>query len=85
LGRPCPWCCTGALARRRTICGAAISLGVNKVNVATDLVKPVRDTLLSRWQAGDNAWMPQSMAIAMQSVSEAVAKWNTPDGAEGRA
>jgi len=63
----------------------AISLGVAKVNVATDLIAGVRESLLAQWQAGRNLWTPMALAEAMQSVAIAVERWIGLLGSGGRA
>lgn len=63
----------------------AIALGIAKVNVATALVKPMRETLMKQWQAGERPWVPEAMGAAMKVVREAIAEWIVRTGAEGRA
>lgn len=63
----------------------AISLGIAKVNVATDLVAAVRDSLLRQWQAGRNPWIPSAQAEAMAAMAEVVAGWFRRTDAAGRA
>lgn len=62
----------------------AISLGVAKVNVATDLVATVRESLLAQWQAGQHPWIPQAMEVATEAMAAVVERWITRTGAEGR-
>jgi len=62
----------------------AISLGIAKVNVATALVKPMRESLMKQWQEGARLWVPEAMAEAMKPVREAIAEWIVRTGAEGR-
>lgn len=63
----------------------AISLGMVKINVATDLVTPWRETLLTQWNAGRNMWAPLAMADARKAMLPAIEKWIRLTGAEGRA
>jgi ketose-bisphosphate aldolase len=63
----------------------AISLGIAKVNVATDLVTTVRTSLQGQWQAGRNPWIPDAQAEAMAEMAEVVARWLHRTGAAGRA
>jgi ketose-bisphosphate aldolase len=63
----------------------AISLGVAKVNVATELAAAVRGSLLEQWQAGRNLWVPLACAEAMKSLASVVEKWIGWTGAAGRA
>lgn len=62
----------------------ALSLGIAKVNVATALVKPLRESLTNQWQTGQNPWVPLAMSQAMRGVRDAVAEWIVRVGAEGR-
>ncbi|MBD3240523.1 MAG: ketose-bisphosphate aldolase [Chitinivibrionales bacterium] len=63
----------------------AIGLGIAKVNVATALVKPLRESLMRQWQAGERLWIPEAVGEAMKPVREAVAEWIVRVGAEGKA
>jgi len=63
----------------------AISLGIAKVNVATDLVAAVRKSLMRQWQDESNLWIPQAMEVATEAMAEVVAHWIRRTGAAGRA
>ena len=63
----------------------AISLGVAKVNVATDLVTAVRSSLMDQWQAGRNRWVPAAEPAAMDALSRVVEVWIRRLGAAERA
>jgi tagatose 1,6-diphosphate aldolase GatY/KbaY len=63
----------------------AISLGIAKVNVATELITAVRQSLQQQWQAGENRWVPVAQAAAMQAMALVVEKWIRRCGATGRA
>jgi fructose-bisphosphate aldolase class II len=63
----------------------AISLGIAKVNVATDLVTAVRESLLVQCQSGSKLWLPQAQAVAMQALAAVVEKWVHRTGAAGKA
>lgn len=63
----------------------AIALGIAKVNVATDLVRAVRGSLLEQWQAGENPWIPQAQEVAMRAMAVEVERWIRRTGAAGRA
>jgi ketose-bisphosphate aldolase len=63
----------------------AISLGVAKINVATELVNTVRESLMSQWQNGQNRWTPTALATATQAAAPVVEKWIRSTGAAGRA
>lgn len=62
----------------------AISLGIAKVNVATELVSAVRQSLSTQWQSGENLWTPGAMAQSMKAMAPVVEKWIRSTGAAGR-
>lgn len=62
-----------------------ISLGIAKVNVATELVTALRGSLLEQWQNGRNLWIPTAQAEAMTAMVPVVEKWIRCTGAAGRA
>jgi fructose/tagatose bisphosphate aldolase len=63
----------------------AISLGIAKVNVATELISAVRQSLLEQWGTGKNLWTPIAQAAAMQAMAQVVEKWFHLTSAAGRA
>ncbi len=63
----------------------AISLGMTKVNVATDLVRAVWDTLDAQKKTGRNLWLPIALEEAMRNVAQQVERWLRATGAAGRA
>ena len=63
----------------------AISLGIAKVNVATDLVSPVRESLLAQWKERADLWTPLALGKAVKTIAPAVEKWILKTGADGRA
>jgi len=63
----------------------AISLGIAKVNVATEAIAAVRQSLLEQWSAGENLWTPIAQAVAMQAMAKVVEKWLHMTQAAGRA
>lgn len=62
----------------------AISLGIAKVNVASDLIAAVRESLKTQWNAGRNAWLPLAQAEAIQAMAAVVESWIRRTGAAGR-
>lgn len=62
----------------------AISLGIAKINVATELISSVRESLRSQWGAGRNLWLPLAQAEAMKAMEPVVRKWIVLTGAERR-
>ena len=63
----------------------AISLGIAKVNVASELVAAIRKSLLEQWGAGKNQWVPIAQAAAIEAMAPVVEKWLRLTGAAGRA
>jgi ketose-bisphosphate aldolase len=62
----------------------AISLGITKVNVATELVTAYRESLREQWAAGRNLWAPVALIEATQAVAPVVARWTQMLGAAGQ-
>lgn len=62
----------------------AISLGIAKVNIATELVHAVRESLMELWQDGKSLWMPVGLEHAMNALAGVVEKWIRLTGAAGR-
>lgn len=63
----------------------AISLGIAKVNVASELVNSVRNSLTEQWKSGPNTWLPLTIGPAMKAMSGVVKKWLLKTGAAGKA
>ena len=63
----------------------AISLGIAKVNVATESITAVRESLRRQWEAGRNLWTPMAMAEAARQMGPIVEKWIRRTGAAGQA
>lgn len=62
----------------------AIALGITKVNVATDLVAAVRESLRTQWQQGRNLWTPVAQAEAVRAMEPAIERWIMRTGAQGK-
>ncbi len=62
----------------------AISLGMAKINVASELNAAVRESLMSDWSAGERQWVPSGMAHAMEAHGALVEKWFRITGAAGK-
>ena len=62
----------------------AISLGISKVNVATELVQAFKKSLLSQWNTEPVPWMPVSIAEATEAMVPVVEKWIRLTGAAGK-
>jgi len=63
----------------------AISLGMCKVNVATELTAAVRAVLAAELGLENPRWLPHSLTIAHDAVAAVVEKWIYLTGAAGRA
>ena len=63
----------------------AISLGIAKVNVATELVSAIRDSLREQWQSGRNLWLPLALAEATAALRPVLERWICASGAANRA
>jgi ketose-bisphosphate aldolase len=63
----------------------AISLGIAKVNVATELLTAIRLSLLEQWTAGENLWTPLAQAQSMKALAPVVERWIRRTGAAGKA
>ncbi len=61
----------------------AIVLGITKVNVATDLIKAVRESLLRQWQAGENLWTPVALAAATRTTEPDIRTLDHPHRRKG--
>ena len=63
----------------------AISLGIAKVNVASELIRSIRESLLSQWGADRNLWVPAALVEARKEMEKVVEKWMVRVGAVGKA
>lgn len=62
----------------------AVSLGVAKVNVASELMLAVRKTLSELWREPKEPWVPKALVAAGSALQEVAARWIRWCGAEGR-
>jgi tagatose 1,6-diphosphate aldolase GatY/KbaY len=63
----------------------AVSLGMAKINVASELCKAFRDTYAREHADGKGGWLPTALAAARKPMSEVMARWFKLTGAEGKA
>jgi ketose-bisphosphate aldolase len=63
----------------------AITSGIAKINVASELVQAVRVSLIEQWGQGKNLWIPLAEEHAYRSMAETVRRWIGKTGAAGRA
>lgn len=61
-----------------------VSLGIAKINVASELVRAVRDTLKNFWDEDKMLWVPEASAEAMSAMSKIVEKWILRSGSAGK-
>lgn len=62
----------------------AISLGIAKVNVASELVNAIRQSLLDQWGARENLWIPLAQAVSIKAMAPVLEKWLRLTGAAGQ-
>jgi ketose-bisphosphate aldolase len=62
-----------------------ISLGMVKVNVASEFVNSVRDSLLSRWTGKTAVWPCVALAEAMRGAAPVIERWIRKLGSDGKA
>ena len=63
----------------------AISLGIAKVNVASEICKAFKDALLTEWGGASKRWYTQILGDALKPVEPVLEKWIRMTGAEGKA
>lgn len=65
----------------------SIELGIRKINVASELIKCVRDSLLEQWQQDPqrNPWVPSALAEAVNGIPDILRRWMRMVGSEGMA
>lgn len=63
----------------------AVSLGMAKINVASELCKAFRDTYAAEHAGGKIGWLPSTLAAAKRPMAEVMVKWFKLAGAEGKA
>lgn len=62
----------------------AISLGMAKINVASELCKAFRETYALETTPGNPGWLPTVLGAAKKPMAEVMAKWFKLTGAEGK-
>jgi ketose-bisphosphate aldolase len=63
----------------------AIEMGIRKINVASELVQAVRESLMSQWREGRNLWMSLAYVPAADAMKKVVRTWLEKTGAAGKA
>ncbi len=62
-----------------------VQLGIRKVNVASELVKALRENLQSQWNENKNPWIPVALTQALKELPPIIKKWIKNLGSEGKA
>lgn len=62
-----------------------ISLGIAKVNVASELISGVRSSLYTQWRDDRNPWVPDAFVEAVAHIKPSIEKWIRITGAAGKA
>jgi tagatose 1,6-diphosphate aldolase GatY/KbaY len=63
----------------------AISMGMAKVNIATELCKAFRDTYAAQYADGKNVWLPTVLTATHPAIAKVVERWINLCGAQGKA
>ena len=59
----------------------AISLGIAKINVATEFITAIKDSYVKMWQG--NVWVPSTLPTAMEAGEKVLEKWINISGCAG--
>ena len=62
----------------------AISLGICKINVASELTRAVRAPLFKKWKSGKMDWLTDELFIVMKEYEEVMKRWIIVCGAKGK-
>jgi len=63
----------------------AVSLGMAKINVASELCKAFHDAYLGQMKDGKPGWVPAMLAAARPAIAQVAEKWIRLAGAAGKA
>jgi tagatose 1,6-diphosphate aldolase GatY/KbaY len=63
----------------------AVSLGMAKINVASELCQAFRDTYAAEHAGGRTGWLPTVLGSAKPALAKVVERWLTLSGAAGKA
>lgn len=63
----------------------AVSLGMAKINVASELCKAFRDSYAEQHADGRIGWLPTVLGAARPAIAKVAARWITLTGAAGKA
>ena len=62
----------------------AISLGICKINVASELTRAIRAPLFKKWKSGKMDWLTDELFIVMKKYEEVMKRWIIVCGAKGK-
>jgi ketose-bisphosphate aldolase len=63
----------------------AIALGIAKVNVASELIRAYRESVMAQWTAGRNLWVPMALGEAGRVLVPILERWMVEVGSAGKA
>jgi tagatose 1,6-diphosphate aldolase GatY/KbaY len=63
----------------------AVSLGMAKVNIASELCQAFRDGYAEEHASGRNVWLPTALGAIKPAIARVVERWLTLCGAKGKA
>ncbi|HEY5910263.1 MAG TPA: class II fructose-bisphosphate aldolase, partial [Verrucomicrobiae bacterium] len=63
----------------------AVSLGMAKINIASELCKAFRDTYAEQHRGGKTGWLPTVLGAARPALAKVVERWINLAGAAGKA
>nr|MDO8088156.1 class II fructose-bisphosphate aldolase [Candidatus Sigynarchaeum springense] len=63
----------------------SVDLGIRKINLASELVACVRESLKQQWTEGKNTWLPVALAEATKCLPTIIRRWMKMAGSEGMA
>jgi tagatose 1,6-diphosphate aldolase GatY/KbaY len=82
---PVPLVLHGGSATPEADIKRSIDLGIRKINVASELVVCVRESLKKQWAEGRNPWLPSALAEATAGIPAILKRWMKMVGSEGMA
>ncbi|MEI7832554.1 MAG: class II fructose-bisphosphate aldolase [bacterium] len=62
----------------------SIALGIVKVNVASELIRAYRESVMEQWSGGRNLWVPTALGEAGRALVPILQRWMTQVGSVGR-
>ena len=68
-----------------SVMARTVRAGIAKVNVASALIRTVRESLQAQWDDGQSLWVPSAQVQAAKEVEKIVEEWIVRVKAEGKA